>query len=129
MDTNNGTLTAHKAGSTIVTALYNGISSQIEVKVVPAKPVSIQITGLTDKLKTGETAQPRALGTYADGSTVDLTAYTVFTSSDAQLATITTNQTLQTLAKGDVLILASYDGVTSPAVSVKIHGNYKDKDK
>ncbi|SDP08207.1 SpoIID/LytB domain protein [Paenibacillus sp. yr247] len=123
-----GTLTAHKAGRTIVTATYNGKSAQIEVQVVPAIPVSIQITGLPEKLKTGETAHLTATGTYADGSTADLTAYAAFTSSDVQKAILTNSGELRTLAKGEVTVLASYEGVTSPAVSVKIHGNFNDKD-
>lgn len=124
-----GTLTALKAGKTSVTVTYNGKSAQLEVKVVPAKPVSMQIKGLPDKLKTGEPAQLSAIGTYADGSTIDLTAYATFTTSDVEKAVVTAGGELRTLAKGDVTVVASYAGATSPAASVKIHGNFNDKEK
>lgn len=121
-----GTVTAHQAGKTTVTATYNGKTASFEVQVVPAKPDSIKIVGLPDKLKTGEPAQLNAIGTYADGTTVDLTSYVTFTSSDVQKANFVGNE-LRTFEKGDVTVHASYAEVTSSAVSVKIHGNYSDK--
>lgn len=91
------TLTANSAkgtnaGSTTVTATSGGVSGSTTLNVTAATLNSISITPSTATIANGLTVQMKALGVYSDGSTVDLTNSTAWTSSNTADVTVTSEQ-------------------------------------
>ena len=76
--------------------------------------VSISVkSDSSDPLKVGLERQFSATGTYADGSTADITSQVTWTSSDPQIATITSPGGLaKGEATGSTKITASLAGVS-----------------
>jgi hypothetical protein len=69
-----GEAAALVAGTTIITATYNGVSGTTDLEVIPAALVSIDITPKDRTVALGTTVQYKAIGTYTGGATADLTA-------------------------------------------------------
>ncbi|MCA9504087.1 MAG: Ig-like domain-containing protein [Myxococcales bacterium] len=73
---------------------------------------SIAVEPASPSVAIGLPQQFTAMGTYSDGSTQDLTASVVWTSSDEQHATIAGGGMASTVAQGAATISASQEGVT-----------------
>ena len=88
--TNAGQATAQNVGTTTITALYDATTSNVaEVKVTAASLVSIQIIPQDEKtIHAGLNYQYKAIGTYSDATTKDLTEYAFWSSSDLKVAEI-----------------------------------------
>ncbi|MEZ4358589.1 MAG: Ig-like domain-containing protein [Kofleriaceae bacterium] len=80
-----GVVTAIAAGSTTITAVFDGVTGTSAVSVVGL--VSIAITPVGD-LAWGTTRQLTATGTYSNGSTADVTEQATWTSSDEAALTV-----------------------------------------
>ena len=75
---------------------------------------SIAVAPANPSIANGLTQQFTATGTYADGSTADLTNLVTWASSTPSIATISSTGLAQSLATGTTNITAALDGVTSP---------------
>ena len=83
-----GVLSAVSAGSTTVSAVYNGISGNAAITVTAASLVSIGVTPTNASIAKGNYQSYAATGVYSDNSTMDITSSVTWTSSSSSVATI-----------------------------------------
>lgn len=72
---------------------------------------SIQVTGVSGSIVAGQTQQLAAAATYSDGSTKDVTSIATWSSSDANVVTITTGGMLTAKASGQCSVSAKIGSV------------------
>jgi trimeric autotransporter adhesin len=124
-------ISALPAGTYNVIANYLGdannpsVSSQPRLHVVQGPALTgLSVTPLTAILADGLTQQYQAIGTYSDGSTLDLTTSVTWASSNAGAATISNVSGSKGLATavnpGTTNITATLSGVTSPAAVLTV---------
>jgi uncharacterized protein YjdB len=78
----------------------------------PAALVSIQVTGGSANLTAGQTQQLKAIGSYSNNSTQDLTATATWISSDTTIATVAPGGMLNAKNSGTCSISAKMGSVT-----------------
>lgn len=110
-----GTVTAIAAGSSTISATVNGITGSTTVTVTSATLSSISLTPTEPSVAVGTQVTFVATALYSDNTTANVSNLATFSSSDAQVAAISTatgskGQT-QTLSAGGATITASYAGV------------------
>ena len=125
----NGTATGAKIGTTQVHADLDGVQGATSLTVTGAKLVSIAVTPANSSLVAGTKQPMKAVGTYSDMTTVDLTTTAVWTTGDANIATVSNASGAQGLltavGQGTTTVTATSAGVagttnvpvTSPALS------------
>jgi parallel beta-helix repeat protein len=112
-----GLATTHAAGTSVITASLDGVTSP-GVTLTSLPLVSIGVTPSNPSVDEGFTQQFTATGTFAGGSTHDLTSLVVWGSATSSVATIDASGLATTHAAGTSAITASLDGVTSPGVTL-----------
>lgn len=89
----------------------------------PVEPVaalsSIAITPI-DIMAIGFTQQLTAIGTYSDGSVVDVSSQVTWTSLYTSVATVSSTGLATSITNGSTSITASMSGKTSPAVILMV---------
>ncbi|WP_417884291.1 Ig-like domain-containing protein, partial [Vibrio rumoiensis] len=129
-----GVLTGVKSGVTTVTATKDGVTSgnSTTVTVTDAVIDSIQVTSFSpfpitlvrDENGDGENSHVmvRAIATYNDNSTSDITGSVTWTSSDRHIFLPSSSRSglLVGISKGSAKLTASKDGVTSNTVDVNV---------
>lgn len=116
-----GRVTAKATGVATITALSGNISGSTSVTVPPATLVSIAVTPLNVILLSGATQQFKAIATYSDGSTADVTSAVTWNSANLNIATVnTTNGRASAVAKGSTTISASYFGTITGTVGLTV---------
>jgi len=126
-----GLATGVSAGTSRISATFDGITGSTVLTVSPAALVSIALAPQNPRLPKGETEQFTAIGTFADGSIQTLTSQVTWSSATPGVATISNaagSQGLATaLAQGTSTISASLDGasgstsfVVTPAVLLSV---------
>ena len=115
-----GKVTGLVTGITNITATYSGITS-------PALPISVKLLtslDITPKnpgyLFAGSTQQFTATGTFADGSTADVTDQVNWTNNSSIVATISATGLATGQGSGTTDITASLAKVTSPSVPLTV---------
>lgn len=110
-----GTVTGVAAGTTTISARFDGIDSNDATVVVSAAHVleSIQITPATATIAIDATQAYMALGTFEDGMVEDITGDVTWDSSDTDIATISAAGVATGVAAGETTITAEMDGITS----------------
>lgn len=105
-----GDLTGVAAGTTQVTATLSGKSDAATVLVTAAQPTTLTVIAQTTSMPTGAIQQLKAIATYSDGSTQDVTSSVLWTSSNI-LSVIVSNLlshgVATALLPGDATITAS----------------------
>jgi len=102
----------------LVAALAAGIAACTSaptlssIAVTPASPSLVAGLGIEQQFT--------ATGSYSDGSKTDISSVVTWTSSLTTIATISNNGFATGLATGDTIITASYAGITSPPVTLKV---------
>jgi hypothetical protein len=108
------------AGTATITAESGSISGSASLTITPASLVAIVVTPALASVSPGETQQFTATGTFADGSTQDLTKTVSWSSSNTAVATISMTSPAiglaQTLTAGTTTISASSAGVAGTTV-------------
>ena len=97
---NAGLVIGIKGGDAQITASFGGQSAISAVRVTGAALSSLVITPSLAKVSRGLTQQLTALGTYADGSTADLTSRVSWATSDGTVASVTSGGAASGLARG-----------------------------
>ncbi|HEY3452104.1 MAG TPA: Ig-like domain-containing protein [Myxococcales bacterium] len=114
-----GMVKGESTGATKVTATFLGKVGTGEVRVTAATLESIAVNPAKQTVPKGTSASFNAVGTYSDGSTQDITATVMWTSSDEKVATISNNVGSQgqakALAPGASTVTARLDGVSGTA--------------
>ncbi len=103
-------------GSVRVSATYEGLSGEALVEVTSAQRTGLVVMPGLSSIASDTTTRVRALATYSDGSTVDVTALADFR-SDSEAVALETVQGLRGLAHGmlpgTARVEASYDGFSA----------------
>ena len=110
--TNRGNSFALASGSVTVNACAGSVCGSTLLTVTPSTLSSIAITPANQILLTGLSIQFRAIGTFVDGGTEDLTASVTWNSSSLLVATINSVGSASAFTKGTTMITASFGGVT-----------------
>jgi len=115
-----GTVTGVATGTVSITASVSGIiSPPVSLTVVAPIISAIAITPVAPAiLKVGSSQQFIAIETYSDGSTANVTAQVIWTSSNTVDATISATGLATGVAAGNTNITATLTGITSPAVTL-----------
>ena len=110
-----GFVTAHVQGSVDLTAKVSGITSaSVKLTVAPPSLSAINIVPATpDNLGVGLTVRFTASGTFSDDSTADVTAKVTWSSSNPNIASISSTGLATGLAAGNTNITAALSGITS----------------
>ena len=82
----------------------------------PPTLVSITVTPNYPIVFAGSTQQFAATGQYSDGSTLDVTDSSTWSSSDTTVATFNASGLASTVFAGTINVTATYNGVVSPAI-------------
>ena len=111
-----GLATGKAVGSTNITVTLFGVTSPTTVlTVVTATLSSIAVTPANpENLELSSSLQFRAIGTYSDDSTKDITSQVTWASSDTAIATISPTGLASSLAVGSTNITAALSDITSP---------------
>ncbi|HWY68333.1 MAG TPA: MBG domain-containing protein [Terriglobales bacterium] len=108
-----GVATGLTLGSTNISATENGVTSDpFVLTVTTAVLQSIAVTPATPSIVKGSAQQFTATGTYSDGSTQDVSLLVTWTSSDTNIATISSAGFATGVAAGSVIITAAQNGVS-----------------
>ncbi len=105
-----GLVTLKQEGSTQIKAAYADEEYLVDVTVVAAQLVELQVAPQSAAVAAGVSQQYVATGVYSDQSTSDLTDEVFWTSSDNEVASINTSGLARTYKTGDVIITASEPG-------------------
>ncbi len=111
-----GAVTTHAAGTTIIQATVDNLSSSATMTVSPAALVSIVVAPAMGGTTVGGTQQFRTLGNYTDGSTQDVTSSATWTSSNSSVASIVAGGLSTGISVGSAQIHATIGGSTASAV-------------
>lgn len=113
------TLTGVKAGTTTITATYQGKTTSASVTVSSAPLQSISIDGVAP-VSVGQFILVTATGIFSDGTKQDLTGQASWTSSDTTLATLgfdaaSGKEKVTGVQAGTVTVSATLQGITGKA--------------
>ena len=109
------------AGTATFTANVNGHTATTgTVTVTPATLVSIAVSPNSPSLAKGGSQQFSAIGTFSDGTTQDITAQAVWTSSNPQVLTINQYGLASSDGTGSATITATLNGVSTTTANVNV---------
>ena len=116
----NGLATGIAAGSAGITATLGGVTSQAtSLAVQPLSSIAISPAS-PNNLAVGAAQHFTAVGTFADGSLMDITAQVTWSSATANIATITAGGVVTGVKTGTDKITAALAGITSQPVAVNV---------
>ena len=98
-------------GSSAITAAFGAINASVMLSVSPLVPTSIAVTPVNPSFALGTSQQLAAIGTFADGSTLDLTNSVTWSSSLTSVATVNTSGLAVSASTGQTLITATTAGI------------------
>lgn len=113
-----GTVTARAPGEVTITAQFEGKSATLTLKV--AELDHVRLTGLSESLSVGQTAQLQVEAIFKDGSVMTITDRATFQTALGGEVFIDQNGVLQATKPGIVEITVSYHGKLSGPVRVVI---------
>src|SRR5262249_19608222 len=89
---------------------------------VPPNPVlrSIQVTGATANLTAGQTEQMKAIGTYSNNTSQDLSTTANWSSSDATVCTVAADGLVTTFSNGGACSISASVGGISGSFSIAV---------
>jgi hypothetical protein len=109
-----GKVSALSGGGAIITAQFGGVSGGSTITVDASQLTSIQISPPSASIAQHTGTAFRAVGTFADGNTQDLTTFATWTSSQPSVATINLGHA-SGLEPGTATIVALFDGQVGTA--------------
>ncbi len=108
-----GFANALAVGNTKVTATFDGMSGSADVTVTDAELVSIEISPVRETTYVGGQVQYQAFGIFTDSSSKNLTTLSTWNSDITSIASIDATGLASGNNVGDVVVTASYNGITS----------------
>ncbi|MBI3090624.1 MAG: Ig-like domain-containing protein [Candidatus Tectomicrobia bacterium] len=113
-----GRVSAVGSGAAVISASAQGVSSSATITVtLGPQPRSLQVTPQTSTISTLDgTVQLSALGTFADGSTRDLTRSVAWRSSNDSVAVVSGSGSVRARGDGTAAVTATSEGVSAAAV-------------
>ena len=111
-----GLVTGVAPGEATITATLNGVSGSTNINVTSAVLTGLEVTPATLSRPAGVSEQFRAIGSFSDGSSQDLTSSADWDSSSDAVATVSDLGLVRTVAPGGpVTITASFGGFSDTA--------------
>ena len=107
-----GLATALNGGTTTINASLSSIAASLTLNVSSLALVSVAVTPASPAIAPGTNQQFTATGTYADGSTLNLSTSAAWTSSSASVATVNPQGLASSLTTGQTTITATAAGVS-----------------
>ena len=107
-----GLATSKATGTATITATSGAISGNTTLTVTAASLVSIAVNPANPTIALGTTQQFTAIGTFTDGSTLDLTSTATWASDDLSTATINNTGLATSMLQGTANISASSGNIT-----------------
>ena len=111
-----GFATAIAPGTTTISAVFGSQAATATLTVTNATLTSISISPANASLNLGSVQQYTAMGTFSDGSVINITGQTNWSSSDISVVIIDSSGVLTTAATGTATITASLNSVTGTTV-------------
>lgn len=106
-----GKATALATGSTLISAMYQGMASNSAMMAVgPAVVVSLEVLPPSATIAKGTTLAFQALATLSDGTKADLSSLVGWQSSNTGLATVATSGVATALQPGAITLSATFQG-------------------
>ena len=105
-----GNATAVSQGSAVIGASFGGKTGTATLTVAPASLMSLAITPPAVTLYAGETRQLTATASYSDGTAVDVTTQSQFTSANTAAVGTTLGGLVTGVAEGSSIISAAFGG-------------------
>ena len=101
-----------------ITAVMGSLSSlPVALTVISLSSITITPASLTN-FTVGSTRQFKAIGTYTDNSTAEITSQVTWASSDTTVATISSVGLATSVAEGSNNITADLSGINSPTITL-----------
>lgn len=119
----NGLATGQGAGSTTISAKQGSITGTATLVVTASQLVSLAVISpnASSKLASQTSVQLKAIGSFADGSSQDLTDSATWTSTDAGVATVSsTTGVVRGVAPGTVTIRAVFGSVPAGTLGLTV---------
>lgn len=110
-----GLVTGVNAGNAQIWATYGGMPRAVTVAVNPATLTALTVTPASSSVAKGTSQQFKAVGTYSDGSSLDVTGSVAWSSTNSGVATVSTNGLAAGVATGNTQIVAASAGVSGSA--------------
>ncbi len=125
LGTNAGYAEALNQGTTTITASLSGVTSNIaNVEVTNATLKRININPILKSVAKGVEVNYEAIGIYSDDTSVDLTLFATWKSSDTSIATIEGRGAISgiayTLSTGTTDITATFESITSNTATLEV---------
>jgi hypothetical protein len=111
-----GVATGVGTGSASITATLNGVTGQAVLTVTPSALVSIAVSPSGAVIPKGKGQQFTATGTFADGTTQDVSGQVTWSSGTPSVATISSSGAAVALAPGTTTIGATLSGISAQVV-------------
>ncbi len=108
---NNGQLSSHQAGDTVVSASFDGITNTLPISIY-RELVDIQISVTGTNLIVGASLQLHASGIYSDHSVRDISSQAVWSSQNSSVANINETGVISALNPGSAVMTAELDGIS-----------------
>jgi uncharacterized protein YjdB len=110
-----GLATSIRAGFSIITAAYQGISENTTLTVASADLTSISVTPQGPSVVQGATQQFTSIANYADGTTWDITLQVVWRTNNITVVTVDSNGLATAIAPGTATITATSGNIFGSA--------------
>jgi hypothetical protein len=108
---NKGLASALAAGTTAITATYEGKSGSTQLTVTAATLTTVEVSPTNPHIAKGTSEQFRAVAIFSDASKQDITAFAAWSSSTSS-ATISAAGLATGVSSGSATITASYGGLS-----------------
>ena len=115
-----GMVTGMTAGNAQISAAYQGETGNDGVTIQPATVVSIAVSPASPAIRKSTTLQLSALGTFSDGTQMDLTALASWGTTQPTIAGVSSTGVMTGMAAGNAIVSAAYQGTTgTDAVTIQ----------
>ena len=115
-----GLATGQMQGVTNISATLGGASAAGVLTISSPQLLSINVTPNPGLVTAGGSVQLTATAAYSDGSSQNVTSSSLWSTSDATIATVTGGGLLSGIGAGTVAVTATLNGITSLAVTVQV---------
>ena len=114
-----GLVLAVSAGTVSVTASFEGVSTAIQITVLPSL-MSLSVTEVSSTLKVAKTFQLTLTGNYSDSSTQDLSSVATWSVADSAVLEVSSSGLVTASSAGTSMVTVAYQGLSiERSISVK----------
>ncbi len=119
--TQSGILRTEQVGDVIISATLDGIIGQAQLNITNARVIGLSVTPTELALPREKEQQYRAIASYNNYTTLDITELANWSSSNESVATINDMGLKKTLLAGETTVVATFQGVVSNEAKLKVY--------